>query len=108
MNDPSVNSTEESRGRPIAVRVDMRRRELEEVAAHLPPTDHTRQDIDAALAAVAGLLTGDLEHIPDTVALDLSQWLERNKYLGEQHGPAPTPTARADEEPATEEKSADA
>jgi hypothetical protein len=106
MNEPNLNSTEATRGQPLVARIDQRRRELEAVAKDLPTTNHTRQDIDAALAAVAGLLTGDLDHIPETVALDLSQWLERNKYLGEQHGVVPVPTGRADDR-AVEEKSAD-
>ena len=88
-----TNTTDASRGQPLKTRVQTRRRELQIAAARLPRTHHTRQDIEAALATVASLLTGDLDHIPATVAADLSQWLERNKYLGEQHRPAPTPAA---------------
>ena len=97
MSETNTNTTDATRGQLLKTRVQTRRRELQIAASRLPPTHHTRQDIEAALAAVAGLLTGDLEHIPQTVAADLSQWLERNKYLGEQHGPAPTPAAEPTE-----------
>jgi hypothetical protein len=93
MSDPSTNTTDASRRDSLITRVEARRRELQIAAARLEPTNHTRQDIEAALAAVAGMLTGDVDHIPPMVSLDLSRWLERNKYLGEHHEAQPTSTA---------------
>lgn len=85
MSDSSTNTTDASRGHSLITRVEARKRELQIAAASLDPTNHSRQDIEAALAAVAGMLTGDLDHIPQMVSADLSLWLERNKYLGEHH-----------------------
>jgi hypothetical protein len=42
----------------------------------------TRQDIQSALDALDGLLTGNLDQIPPVVALQLTKWIESSKYLG--------------------------
>jgi hypothetical protein len=93
MTDSGTHTTDASHGHSLIARVEARRRELQIAAARLEPGNHSRQDIDAALAAVAGMLTGDLDHIPSMVSADLSLWLERNKYLGEHHEAPPTSTA---------------
>jgi hypothetical protein len=50
-------------------------------------TDATRgcNDIEHALNAVSGLLTGDLDHIPRVVAAELHTWLESAKHVDEWH-----------------------
>jgi hypothetical protein len=74
-----------------------RRQELREVLDRLPAdgSPQTRGDIEAALAAVDGLLTGDLDHVPSVVAADLTKWLESSKYLGakesREHDAPPAP-----------------
>jgi hypothetical protein len=42
----------------------------------------TRHDIEVALAALDGLLTGNLDQIPPVVAAQLSHWIASSKYLG--------------------------
>lgn len=64
--------------------VETRHKQLE-VALKLIDKDQelgTRSDIETALGALKALLTGDLDHIPDVVAAELSQWIETSKYLG--------------------------
>lgn len=78
------NSTDATRGQPLAARVLARKDELEDALAELGPHDVVeRQAIETALATVYFLMTGDLAHPSDVVARDLNQWLERNKYLGQ-------------------------
>jgi len=93
----NTNTTDASRGQFLKTRVEMRKRELQTAAAGLEPTDHTRQDIEAALAAIEGLLTGDLDNMPQMVSADLNRWLERNKYLGQHPGAEPTIEKKAAE-----------
>ncbi|MBK9035450.1 MAG: hypothetical protein IPL61_30035 [Myxococcales bacterium] len=42
----------------------------------------TRADLEAAMASVDALLTGDLAELPGVVKNDLARWLETNRYLG--------------------------
>jgi hypothetical protein len=84
-----VNSTDATAGRPLVARVTERKQELETLLAALAADDnHAKQDIEAALAAVETLLSGDLEHVPPVVMVDLNRWLERSKHLGERNGAA--------------------
>ena len=82
----------------------------------LPQDDQTRKDIEAALNQVSGLMTGDLDKIPQVVAAEMSRWLEANKHLDERAAKAaPAKTAEtpskaepgADEQPAEDEPGAD-
>ncbi len=78
------NSTDATRGQPLAVRVLQRKDELEDALAELGPHDSIeRMAIETALATVYQLMTGDLAHPSDVVARDLNCWLERNKHLAQ-------------------------
>ena len=84
MSEKLENSVDATRGQPLAMRVLARKDELEEALAELGPRDALeRHAIESALAAVYMLMTCDLSHPPQLVARDLSRWLERNKYLGQ-------------------------
>jgi hypothetical protein len=71
-------------GQGIRGTVEKRRDELEKVLAHIGQTGSqtTRRDIEAALKALAALMTGDLDHIPQAVSTELTKWLNNSKYLG--------------------------
>ena len=78
------NSTDATRGQPLAARVFARKDELEDALANLGPHDVlVRQAIETALATIYALMTGDIAHPSDVVARDLNRWLERNKHLGQ-------------------------
>jgi hypothetical protein len=78
------NGTDATRGEPLATRAQKRKLELELARAKLPADDmRARNDIDAALASIDGLLTGDVEHLSGTTAADLSRLLENIKHLAE-------------------------
>ena len=70
-------------------RVETRIKELELALSTLASTDRARAEVENALDAVRGLLTGDLDRIPHVVAIDLSNWLEANKHVNERHVDAP-------------------
>jgi replication fork clamp-binding protein CrfC len=79
------NSTDATRGQPLAARVLARKNELEDALADLGPHDTPmRQAIETALATVYSLMTGDLAHPSEVVGRDLSRWLERNKHLAQE------------------------
>ena len=85
-----ANSTDATRGEPIALRAQKRKAELEAALAVLPTTDlRARNDIEIALASVGELLTGDTEHVSHVTAAELSRWIENTKHLAE-----PTPKVR--------------
>jgi hypothetical protein len=77
------NTTDATRGQPLAARVLARKIELEDLLADCRPHE-TRQRValETALAAVYSLMTGDLVHPSDVIARALNNWLERNKHLG--------------------------
>ena len=78
------NSTDATRGQPLAARVLARKDELEDALAELGARDVLlRQAIETALATVYALMTGDLAHPSDVIARDLNRWLERNKHLAQ-------------------------
>jgi hypothetical protein len=76
------NTTDATRGQPLAARVLARKDELEDALAdcgvHQVPR---RRALETALATVYALITGDLAHPPDVIAHALNAWLERNKHL---------------------------
>jgi hypothetical protein len=77
------NSTDATRGQPLAARVLARKNELEDALADLGPHDFMRRTaIATALTGVYALMTGDLAHPSDVVARRLNAWLERNKHVG--------------------------
>lgn len=78
------NTTDATRGQPLAARVLARKDELEDALADLGPHDLLlRTAIETALATVYALMTGDLVHPSDVVARDLNRWLERHKHLAQ-------------------------
>ena len=76
------NSTDATQGQALRVRVETRKRELEAAMSKLPPGPE-RLDLERALGTIVGLLTGDLDNVPNVVAAQLSQWLEANQHLAE-------------------------
>ena len=84
LNLEITNSTDATRGQPLAARVLARKDELEDALAELGPRDVLlRQAVETALATVYALMTGDLAHPSDVIARDLNRWLERNKHLAQ-------------------------
>jgi len=78
------NSTDATRGEPIAIRARTRKAELENVLERLPNDDAGgRLDLELALAEVNEWLAGDVEHLSHVTAADLNRWLERTKHLAE-------------------------
>ena len=76
------NTTDATRGQPLAARVLARKSELEDALADCGPHEVPRRTaLHTALAAVYALITGDLAHPSDVIARALSDWLERNKHL---------------------------
>lgn len=82
LNGCIENSTDATRGQPLAVRVLARKDELESELANCGTHETLmKQAIETALATVYSLMTGDLAHPCDVVARGLNRWLERNKHL---------------------------
>lgn len=80
--DRIENTTDATRGKPLAVRILARKNELEDALADVGPHDHARRNaIATALTGVYAMMTGDLAHPSDVVARSLSSWLERNKHI---------------------------
>jgi LmbE family N-acetylglucosaminyl deacetylase len=78
------NTTDATRGEPLAVRAQKRRAELAEALEMLPIEEtRARSDIEIALGAVDELLTGDLAHLSSVTAAGLNRWLESSKHLAE-------------------------
>jgi hypothetical protein len=78
------NTTDATRGEPLAMRAQKRRLELERALAELPAADlRARNDIAIAVASIDALLTGDVEHLSRTTAAELSRLLENIKHLAE-------------------------
>lgn len=76
------NTTDATRGQPLAARVLARKAELEDELADCGPHEVLRRiALETALAGVYALITGDLAHPPAVIARALSNWLERNKHL---------------------------
>jgi hypothetical protein len=87
------NSTDATRGEPLALRAQKRRLELDQALAKLPDEDkRARNDIEIVMASIDGLLTGDVDHLSDSTAADLSRLLESSKHLAET---APKSRARS-------------
>ena len=82
LNGKIENTTDATRGQPLAARVLARKNELEDALADCGPHDASqRHAIQTALTTIYMLMTGDLVHPPQVVARALSAWLERNKYV---------------------------
>jgi hypothetical protein len=86
------NSTDATRGQPLAIRAQQRMVELEAALASLPADERlARNDLELLLASLGALLTGDVEHMSDTTASTLSQLLETNKHIAESATPPSSP-----------------
>lgn len=82
VNGKTQNTTDATRGQPLAARVLARKDELEDALADCGVHQvQRRRAIETALTAVYALITGDLAHPPDIIARALNAWLERNKHL---------------------------
>lgn len=78
------NSTDATRGEPLAMRAQKRKLELERALEKHPAEDvRARNDINVAVASIDALLTGDVDHLSDTTAAELSRLLESSKHLAE-------------------------
>lgn len=67
----------------LKAQCEARKVELEEALRHLNGgSETTRRDIEVAIDALNGLLTGNLDQIPPMVAGQLSKWIASSKYLG--------------------------
>lgn len=76
------NTTDATRGQPLAARVLARKAELEDELADCGRHEALRRTaLETALAGIYSLITGDLAHPPDVIARALNNWLERNKHL---------------------------
>lgn len=76
------NTTDATRGQPLAARVLARKTELEDALADCGRHEVLRRiALETALAGVYALITGDLAHPSAVIARALSNWLERNKHL---------------------------
>ena len=81
---PTINSTDATRGAPLAVRARARRDELAAALELLPAhSARERGDIELALTTVDSLLTGDTENFADATAREVNKWLEQTKHLAE-------------------------
>ena len=80
----SINSTDATRGEPLAVRARTRRDELAAALEKLPADRlRERNDIELALSNVDGLLTGDPTHLSASTGGEINKWLEGTKHLAE-------------------------
>lgn len=78
------NSTDATRGEPLAMRAQKRKLELERALERQPAEDvRARNDINVAVASINTLLTGDVDHLSDATAAELSRLLENSKHLAE-------------------------
>jgi hypothetical protein len=78
------NSTDATRGEPLAMRAQKRKLELERALEKRPAEDvRARNDINVAVASIDALLTGDVDHLSDATAAELSRLLESSKHLAE-------------------------
>jgi len=76
------NSTDSTRGQPLALRALKRKAELE-AALDATPVDHktARNDLEVVITALGNLLTGDVDHLSEATAAELNRVLEQNKHL---------------------------
>lgn len=80
---PIENTTDATRGEPLAMRAQKRKVELEHARDKLPAEDvRARNDIDVALSTINALLTGNVDRLSDSTAAELSRVLESSKHLG--------------------------
>jgi hypothetical protein len=78
------NSTDATRGEPLATRAQKRKLELQAALDQLG-ADHSRerQDIVLAVSSIDSLLSGDTDHLSHATSVALSRLLEGAKHLAE-------------------------
>lgn len=82
------NSTDATRGEPLAMRARKRKFELERALEKRPAQDvRARADINLAVGSIDALLTGDVDHLSDATASELNRLLESSKHLAEVSPP---------------------
>ena len=81
--DHVENSTDATRGEPLAIRAQKRKLELQAAGEKLGVEEPARRAIDLAVATIDSLLLGDAAHPSHATSVDLSRVLERSKHLGE-------------------------
>jgi hypothetical protein len=99
-----TNETEQTHpaikhGQGVLQRVEQRKRELSARLSKIQPSESEHSNaaaLEGALAAVADLLTGDLDAIREPTASQLNQWLETSQYLCDDKA---TSDAKVAEEP---------
>ncbi|CAN5149399.1 hypothetical protein BH11MYX1_BH11MYX1_51960 [soil metagenome] len=77
----NANSVDVLRGHPLGERVLARQAELEQARDGLHEGSVELTAIDTALSTLDQFLSADFDHLTDVTARDLTNWLERNKYL---------------------------
>ena len=85
---PPIPTNAETHGQGILARVEARQKEFAAKLAKTP-NDPARDPshagaIEAALAAIKGLMTGDLKNISSQTAAEMSLWLESSKHLSDE------------------------
>lgn len=81
--DHVENSTDATRGEPLAVRAQKRQIELRAALEKLGVDEPSRKDIELAIWSIETLLPADASPLSHVTASDLSRALERSKHLGE-------------------------
>jgi hypothetical protein len=81
--DHIENSTDATRGEPLATRAEKRKLELQAALEGLGVGEPARKDIELAIASIEALLTGESAQLSNATAVQLSRVLERSKHLGE-------------------------
>jgi hypothetical protein len=77
------NSTDATRGEPLAIRAQKRKLELQAASEKLGVEEPARKAIDLAVASIDALLLGDATHLSHATSQELSRLLESSKHLGE-------------------------
>ena len=78
------NTTDATRGQPLALRAKQRKAELEHILKAMRGDDIVeRKNIERALSEIDQWLVGDVEHLSKVTGENISRWLEGTKHLAE-------------------------
>jgi hypothetical protein len=82
--DSETKTADEPAHPSLRALCETRQAELKDALGRLAAdgSPQTRHDIEVALDALDGLLTGNLDQIPPVVSAQLSKWIASSKYLG--------------------------
>ena len=82
------NSTDATRGEPLATRAQKRKVELQAALEKLGAGQlRARTDIELAVASIDALLSGDPDHLSHSTSAELNRLLEASKHLAESTPP---------------------